>query len=58
MPDTRSAASIKIEEARTRGQFVLDLAGLGLTELPEGIADLIHLEELYLSIQSQLIDPT
>jgi len=49
MPNNFPTASIKIEEARRNQYFVLDLAGLGLTELPEGIAQLTRLEELHLN---------
>ena len=49
MPDNPSAASMRIEGAHRNHLPVLDLAGLGLTELPEGIAQLTNLEELYLN---------
>jgi internalin A len=39
----------RIEEARTRGARYLDLADLGLTELPQEIGSLEHLEELDLA---------
>jgi Leucine-rich repeat (LRR) protein len=42
-------AQQRIEQARQEGARTLDLSGLKLTELPEAIASLTQLQELYLS---------
>jgi Leucine-rich repeat (LRR) protein len=42
-------AEQRIEAARQEGAAELDLSGIGLTELPEAIASLTQLQELYLS---------
>jgi internalin A len=41
-------ANARIQRARKNRETILDLSGLGLTELPEAIAELSHLRVLYL----------
>ena len=44
-----TVAELRIEAAERAGSEVLDLSGLRLTCVPEGVAGLVHLRELRLS---------
>jgi internalin A len=47
--DFTALAEARIQEARKNHEVVLDLSNWGLTELPESVAQLSQLRELYLS---------
>ncbi|MDZ8240909.1 MAG: COR domain-containing protein [Nostoc sp. ChiQUE01a] len=47
----------RIEKARREGAIELDLSRMGLTEVPEAIASLTHLQKLYLSNNQLTILP-